>query len=146
MAKPRIAPRARGVVQTEGFAELAKQLDRLEGATAGRILEKAVLDAVEPIRRDMGRRAPRSAGPGGTRGVGHGADHIAKTVAGGSKPRIAEIHVGPEREYWHLVFAEFGTRYQPARPWGRPAVEAGRMRYIRDLRANVRAALRKAAR
>lgn len=146
MAKPRIAPRAGGTVRTEGFSELARQLERMADAVVGETLEASVLESVEPIRADMARRAPRSDTPGGTRGSGHAADNIGKQVASGSKPRRAEINVGPGQDYWHLVFAEFGTRHHAAQPWGRPAVDAGRDRYIRALRKSVRDRLRKAAR
>ena len=103
----------RATVKVEGLSALNRALRRLDKATAGEAVDIALLAAAEPVREEAGRLASRSATPGGTTGKGHAADHIGKVLKSRSA-RNREVFIGPEAEFWYLVFDEFGTPHQSA--------------------------------
>ena len=107
MASPRVT------VKVDGLQVLNRGLRRLDEATAGEAVDTALLAAAEPVREEAGRLASRSDTPGGTTGKGHAADHIGKVLKSRSR-RNREVFIGPESDFWYLVFDEYGTPHQHA--------------------------------
>lgn len=98
-----------GLLEVDGLAELEANLAKLEYQTRAQAAGKALLKAAEPIRQTAADLTPRSSTAGGTTGKGHAADHIAAVHR-----RDDEVHIGPEADFWYLIFVELGTPYTPA--------------------------------
>jgi HK97 gp10 family phage protein len=87
-------------------------------------LVRALKRGAEPIRSGMAARAPRG------KNTPHLADSmIIRATARVDGARIAEtqaaVAVGPSQDVYWGRFNEFGTVHQPARPFARPAFDAG---------------------
>ena len=143
MASPRVLTGGASV-RVEGLAELNKALGRLDAETRGNVLGKALLKAAEPIEEEWARLAPRSASPGGTYGKGHAADHIRSVERHGS--RDAEVDIGPESDFFYLVFSEFGTPHSAAVAPGRRAADAKLKESVETFRAELRGQIDRAVR
>jgi len=96
-----------------GLGRLERRLKSIIRHTDGRALERPLMAAAEIVRQEIEDTAPRSNIAGGSHGHGHAADHIGKVVRP-SSTRNREVDVGPESDFWYLVFPELGTPYQPA--------------------------------
>lgn len=131
-------------VRIEGLSDLRRNLRRLERHTAGRALTDMTVAAGEPIRDEWSRLAPRSDIPGGTTGKGHAADHIRVVAKDSPSPHVARARVGPEKDFWYLSFAEFGTPRQPALAPGRRAAKRTMGEAVDTLASRLRRAIRTA--
>ena len=84
-----------------------------------KVLTNAVRAGANVIRKDAKARAPVGTGPTGK--YGHLKDNIRvskiKTRAGG-----VALALHTHKAFWGM-FAEFGTRHSPARPFMRPAFD-----------------------
>jgi hypothetical protein len=131
-------------VRVEGLKELNAALNRLESTARGGALESALNFAVEPIRAEWARLAPRSDTPSGTTGRGHAADAITVIVEHGT--RHAEAHIGPPADFWYLVFAEFGTPHSAALAPGRRAADSKLGEAVERFRSELKGRVERAAR
>jgi len=132
-------------VRIEGMAKLNANLRRLDKATRGQALDRALLAGAEPVRKEASRLARRSDTPSGTTGKGHAADHIEK-VTMPRADRDREVHVGPEEDFWYLVFDEFGTPHQSAGAPFRTAADTRFKEAVREFRDELRTQIKRAIR
>ncbi len=132
-------------VKVLGLKELGRNLRRLDKATSAKALDSALLAAAEPVRLEASRLAPRSDTAGGTTGKGHAKDHIGKiTVPHG--PHDREAHIGPESDFWYLIFPEFGTPRQPALAPLRTAADSKFKEAVQEFREELDLQIRRAVR
>jgi HK97 gp10 family phage protein len=100
----------------QGAKEAAAALRQLPVELERKVLRTALRKVATPIRDTMAEYAPRL--------TGELAAHILITatppVGQGS---TAALVIGPDRKRFYGMFAEFGTKRQPARPWMRPAID-----------------------
>lgn len=110
---------------TEGIEGLAAFKDRLENLSQSMqktILTKAARAGGEVIRREAERRAPRLKVPDPRRTPGLLAKSEMLKVVKRSAGR-AVVTIGPSTDAWYARFVEFGTMYQKAQPFLRPALD-----------------------
>ncbi len=98
------------------------EFDDLDGwfreaeAVAERLAEQARTEFAELVKQaeqDMKAAAPKPR-------TGSRAATIHTTVRSGRRRIVADV--GPTAEAFPLVFEEFGSRHQQARPWARPTL------------------------
>lgn len=109
--------------EVSGFKELEHALRQLPQAVAGQVLMAALRKAGKPMEADAQQTAPRSKNPGKN---GHMADSISlrKLKDANSVADVeASLWLGPDPNHWYGGFQEFGTRFQTARPFMRPAFD-----------------------
>lgn len=132
-------------VALSGFQDLRKRLDELPHAVSRKVQVQALKKGAEPIRAMAASLAPRSEGAGE-----HLADHIIVAVP--SESRLgdeglfdtAAVEIGPARRFFYGLFQEFGTAFQPARPFLRPAFDSQTGRSLNIVLSEAWAAIRKA--
>lgn len=127
-------------VEVDGLKELDRSLKRLGKAVRREGTNQALLDGAEVIRAEAARLMPRSDVAGGTYGKGHAADHFEKVLVDDG-----EVHIGPERDFWYVVFSEFGTPNQPARAPFRTAADTKFLEAVRAVRDRMEVEVKKAA-
>jgi len=132
-------------VTMTGAQDLRKRLDSLPHALSRKVQVQALKKGAEPIRAMAASLAPRSEGSGE-----HLADHIIIAVPSESQLGdeglfdTAAVHIGPARRFFYGSFREFGTAFQPARPFLRPAFDSQTGRSMNIVLAETWAAIRKA--
>jgi HK97 gp10 family phage protein len=126
-------------IKFEGGAALAKTLEALPAAVAGRVLKAALLEGGERIRARAAQLAPRAPGSPDL------ADNINLAPV---RRNVDEAAVGAEvvgigvpRRFFYDAMLEFGTRHQPAQPFYRPALDEEGDRAIKTIGAALWAAL-----
>lgn len=105
-------------VELQGGQEVLRNLDQLSNRITRGILSGALAEAAEPMRRDMGRRAPHRPGKPDLR------DEIVIKPIRGEDAREVAVAVGPAKHVFYGSFLEFGTIHAAARPFARPAFDA----------------------
>lgn len=112
-------------VSLTGLDALMKTLlEDLPDAVQVPTLRRALVQAAEPIRAGMAARAPR----------GTVAPHLADSMV--TKPLSpseleavtddsAGVEIGPTKDFFYGYWFEFSTVKMPARPFARPAFDAG---------------------
>ena len=96
------------------FYEVEANLDNMGRAFGRNILERAAIKGGRVISYEAERRAPKDKGK------------AARTIRArviDSKPCDFGIAIGPDVRGWYLMFYEFGTSKQPARPFLRQTLE-----------------------
>ena len=126
-------------IRIEGLAELDSDLKRLVAVADAATMDEALLAGAEPIRAEAERLTPRSRTPNGSTGKGHAQDHIAAQI----KKHGKEAAVGPEKDFWYLIFAEFGTPHQAATAMFRRAADSQFVRAVVEFGAVLRAEINK---
>ena len=94
------------------------------------------------LRKEISTRAPVLADPSKSkhRIPGFLRDHIGTKLSIRAKSDKGNAMVGPvKKAYWGL-FAEFGTKNQPARPFMRPAYESAKQTALDTFIAKLREA------
>lgn len=104
--------------------QLARALRTLPEAVSKKVVLEALTNAAQPVRALMQNMAPRAPGAPDI------ADHIAVSRAtriDGERRDESELAVaiGPERDFFYGYFLEWGTVKMAARPFARPAFDAG---------------------
>lgn len=100
--------------EIEGAKEMDKLLKLLPVKMAASILDASVRTGAVIIRDDAKSRAPVD--------TGELRDSI-RIQKIGSKQTITEFRVGPDKNHWYGIFAEFGTSEDSAHPFLRPAFD-----------------------
>jgi HK97 gp10 family phage protein len=103
-------------MQVKGFAKLEQNLRALPDEIARKAMKTALKDGAEVIRHDIAVLAPRR--------TGFLATHIAVSL---SSTKFGEViaKIGPTKDAFYARFAEFGTKFERARPFMRPAFDTG---------------------
>ncbi len=107
----------------EGLEDIQNKLSKI-GYDANIIADKALKVAIEPIRAEMSRRAPKGKGIGGYENSGHLKDNIAVSDIideNGVRTIYAGIKKGDNSNWFYAKFLEWGTSKMTARPFMQPS-------------------------
>jgi HK97 gp10 family phage protein len=96
-----------------GLDELGKQLGENSVQVIRRVLRRVEKEVGKVWIEAMQERAP----------VDTGRLEESITYETESTPAGMTLYVGPDNSGWYGSMQEFGTRFQPAQPWARPAFE-----------------------
>src|SRR5712691_11810040 len=103
-------------VTIQGGAELEQKLRDKTKKLATRVLRRAGREAADVWIKAIEARAPEL--------TGFLKTHIEMgTRANGGDDGKLTVFVGPDKRAYYGSFQEFGTRFQPAKPFMRPAFE-----------------------
>lgn len=122
-------------MQFDGGKEISEGLGQLSQRTSRKVLSDALLDASEPLRKEMGRLAPRRPPHPDM------ADNIIAVTARGADIQEVAVLVGPAKRFFYATFLEFGTAFMSARAFARPAFDATREKVLTLLGQSVWLAL-----
>jgi HK97 gp10 family phage protein len=103
--------------QIIGMEELQDALDKGIKQATRAALRRAAKEAVQPWLDLIVEKAPRN--------TGFLAEHIAVVTRFKDRGARLEMEIGPVKEAFYALFAEFGTHFQEAHPFLRPAFEEG---------------------
>jgi len=107
-------------------------------------LRRGLVQAAEPIRAGMAARAPR-----GTVAPHLADSMITKPLPPGELEAVTDdsagVEIGPTKDFFYGYFWEFGTVRLPARPFARPAFDAGSREALAILEQALGAEILKAA-
>lgn len=112
-----------GKVSVAGQQDLMRALNALSEKVKKQHLEKALMEAAEPVRDKIADLAPH----------GDVAPHIKANIGISKVSKVegvrvhedaAAVAVGPTKGYFYGWFLEFGTEKMPPQPFMRPAWEA----------------------
>ena len=140
-------------VEVQGLRELNAALRQLPQKVEKRVLDAALKAGAAPIAADASRRAPVLQEPDPRRKPGTVRDAVKATSRRETEGHSALVVVKPRRltraqislfkaksgqsgannpeDPWYWWFIEFGTRFQAARPFLRPAFEARKNEAVR---------------
>jgi HK97 gp10 family phage protein len=110
-------------LKIEGTKDLERKLRRL-GRKAFTELEDIVKDASEVLVQEMKNRAPVD--------TGAMRDGLHASKAFGKKGTVA-FDVGPDKDGFYAMYAEFGTRFLAKKPFMRPAADAKEVEIVNEL-------------
>jgi HK97 gp10 family phage protein len=111
--------------EVEGLSELVEAFtDELPKATATNVQKRALKAAADPIERDAKTNAPVRTGKLREK-IDIGSKLSPRQKAKLEKESKVEIYVGPP-SMERAIVAEFGSIYQTARPFMRPAWDANK--------------------
>lgn len=140
-------------VKLTGFRELEAALSELPKATGKNVLRRVARGALQPMRNHAADIAPDD--PSTTGKDLHSSIGIANLKMGkvrfvrgkfraDSSTGIA-MTMGPERQAFHGTFQEFGTVHHAARPFMRPAWDAGADNALEYIKSNLGSEINRAA-
>lgn len=101
----------------DGGTDLVLALAQLPQRASRRLQREALVEAAEPMRKQMGKLAPRRPPHPDM------ADNIVIGNATGEDSREVAIAVGPAKRFFHGSFQELGTAHHAAQPFARPAFD-----------------------
>ena len=148
-----------------GFKKLSQQLSRLGAAAGGKALRNAANRSMLPALKAARLAAPVASPPYTYEGHAPVDPYPRKTYKGrlvtpgfarrsvarrsflSRDRKTATVIIGVKQEaFYALVFGEFGTSWQPARPWLEPSFRSSIGAVNNLLRSNLKANLDKAVR
>jgi HK97 gp10 family phage protein len=130
-------------IKVEGLSELQAELRKLPSAVSKSIMEQALRDAAKPLASAMRAGVPKDSG--------RLSESIA--ISGQLSARQASMHRAVDRNdveifvgpgplpYAHIV--EFGSKHQQARPYVRPAWDAGKGGLLETIKESMTEAVMK---
>lgn len=121
--------------EVQGLSQLAANLQALPTRVSKTIQRNALKMAAEPIRQAIADKAPYRPGKPDLR------DEIVVSNARGIDAQETAVAVGPSKARFYGSFAEFGTAFETARPFARPAFDENWQRALDELRVSLWAAL-----
>ena len=98
-----------------GLEELKANLDRAAKQAVKNYIRRAAKDAAEIWVKAIEENAPHN--------TGFLAEHIVVVSRYRDADTRLEMQIGPVKEAFYALFAEFGTKFQTAQPFLRPAFE-----------------------
>lgn len=120
----------------EGLNELEQRLRDESKKVATRTLRRAAKDASDIWEKEISARAPALTG------FLRSQITMSSKSKGGDEGYI-QVMVGPSKKAYYGIFQEFGTRYQKANPFMRPAFEATKDQvldvFVQDLKQELNA-------
>ena len=102
-------------IQMEGLDGLLDKFQALETKVAKQALRKALKAGGDVFKKEIVARAPQK--------TGQLKAEIASATSINANEGTGIVSVGPLKHAYHGMFAEFGTRHQPAKPFLRPAFD-----------------------
>jgi HK97 gp10 family phage protein len=104
-------------IKLEGFAELRKTLDLLEGRLRGRVIRKAQRKALQPTVKEIKARAPKGLTGETRKSIGLVNTYMTDTTS----DVVITNRRGKKYPHSHVaMFHEFGTVYLAAKPFMEP--------------------------
>ncbi len=138
-------------VKTQGFREMDAALGEFSKATARNILQRAGLEALQPIADDMKTRAPVAQVNGGELkdAIGTGTKLGKRQKRLNRQPSTVEIYAGVTEEPGggmtpEAIQQEFGNENHGPQPYARPAWDGGHGDIIPALQASLGAEIDRA--
>ena len=121
-------------LRVNGLSKLEKDLQALPDALARKAMKAALKDGADVLKNDMAVLAPRR--------TGFLASHIAVSL---SSSKFGEVvaKIGPTTDAFYARFAEFGTKFERARPFMRPAFDTGWRVALERVRLRLAAEIKK---
>lgn len=111
-----------------GVDELTETLRQaLPHAVTPDKMQRALVVAAEPMRARMAELAPRGDTP----------PHLADAMLISVDEQTGAVEVGPAWWAYYSFYIEFGTVYQSARPFARPAFDTGHQRALKTISGEV---------
>jgi HK97 gp10 family phage protein len=101
--------------KVSGVEELQVALDKKAKQAVRTYIRRAAKDAADIWVKAIEENAPRD--------TGFLAEHIAVITRFRDSNTRLEMQVGPVKEAFYALFQEFGTKFQEAQPFMRPAYE-----------------------
>ena len=140
-------------IRIDGFKELDAALQEMKTATARGTVRRAMMKAFQPMADEASRLAPddpRTPAPDLHRTIKVGdalkAGRSMFVKGFGFNDGQVTVWMGPTREgYPQAIMQEFGTVNQPAKPYMRPAWDAGKDRLLEDLASGLKIEIDKTA-
>lgn len=140
-------------IRVDGFKELDAALQEMKTATARGTVRRAMMKAFQPMADEASRLAPddpRTPAPDLHRTIKVGdalkAGRSMFVKGFGFNDGQVTVWMGPTREgYPQAIMQEFGTVNQPAKPYMRPAWDAGKDRLLEDLASGLKIEIDKTA-
>ena len=122
--------------QFRGTKELESAFNELPKSMGKQVLLSAIKKAAKPVVTDAKDKARKRTGKG------------AKSIKARTNKKLKPIGVsiGTSREEFHMMFIEFGTIFQPANPFLRPAWDANKNKVLNSMEKEIWNALTKKAR
>lgn len=102
--------------EVKGLKELQAKLGEQTLQVAKRVLRRATKDAGDIWVTAISDNAPHL--------TGFLQTHIGEVSKSLRGELAVEVKVGPAKPAYYAVFQEYGTRFQPAQPFMRPAFES----------------------
>jgi len=99
----------------EGLDELKVTLDKAAKQAVKNYIRRAAKSAADIWVKAIVEKAPHD--------TGFLAEHIVVMTKYLEADTKLELHVGPEKAAFYALFLEFGTEFQAAQPFMRPAFE-----------------------
>jgi HK97 gp10 family phage protein len=140
-------------VRVDGLNELGKALAEMNAAAEANVLRKVGSEALQPIADAAQAMAPRLRG-GLAASIAVGKklskrqNKMHRRLVRGDKSS-AEVFVGPSYDLGaggrHGHLQEFGTIHHAARPFMRPAWDAGQAQVLKDISTGLAAAVERQA-
>lgn len=130
--------------RTSFSGDLGTRLAALPPALSKPILQRSLKKAGEPIRVRMSQNAPRRP-PAPDLADNIGISVTSKVDGERISDTSAAVAIGPTKDFFYGRFLELGTVKRPARPFARPAFDAGSPEAMTILAAELWNELRKAA-
>jgi HK97 gp10 family phage protein len=127
-------------VKITGLEQLSQRMQEFPDQLVRKGVRVALLAGGEVLRQEISDRAPRSLDETHGHEPGFLADHIAAKLSTSPKQDKGSVKVGPVAKAFWGMFAEFGTRFQPALPFVRPAFESAGQRALDAFVAKLREA------
>jgi len=100
--------------EIKGLKELLEKFDRHPAVMQREGLVKGMKVGAELVRSTAAHKAPRL--------TGKLADSMTVKVEQGGVAEVRAL-IGPGKDAFYGRYVEFGTKYQPARPFLRPALD-----------------------
>jgi len=133
------------VLEIEGLEELLKALAKYP-KQSDKMLKEALVPGLAMIASDAKKRAPVDTGRLMS-SIGAKADHVYR---GKPAPGILETKkVGSEivgrvgSAVVYAAYQEYGTRYQPGKPYLRPALKATKDKVVKEIEKRIAKVLKK---
>lgn len=123
----------------QGARELDRVLKKLPKQVRGKVLRQALMAGARVIAKAMRARVPE------VTGVGKKSIATRRDREGERGGASVAAKVGPLRRAFYLMFREFGTSHQPARPWARPAFEESKRAALDKIGKALGKSIKKAA-
>lgn len=112
-----------------GVDGVMRRLRAISREVDGRMLADAGEYAMESVRDDAARLAPRRTGK---------LSREMMIEAEVTDPRnSATVRVGPSEDAWYGIFPEIGTIHQPPQPYLRPALDQNDRKVLKRLAARL---------
>jgi HK97 gp10 family phage protein len=115
-------------VKIEGLEELSARMQDFPRRVLTRGVRDALRAGAEVLRKEISNRAPVMATQETAQGHPPGflKDHIGTKLKISARNDSGEAQVGPVKKAFWGLFAEFGTKKQPMKPFIRPAFESAK--------------------